>query len=115
MLFQNGRKFCVSSKKILLARQDSTATPGFFTNTNWLDLNSDDPNAKLYSRLGELDNRFKSSDGKFHFELCYPNSYPDCLIWEQVENPIEVLDNSAIDFTIHQVAKATDTTHFAVS
>ncbi len=112
---QNGEKYCDSSKKILLARQDTTASPGFFTTSNWLAHNVDDPSAKLYSRIGELDNRFKSSDGKFHFELCYPNVQSDCLIWEQVENPLEVLSGgTTVDFTINQVAVASDATHFDV-
>ena len=45
---------------------------GLFTNDeDALSKNPDDPNAKLYSTLKNLED-FRGADGSFNFKLCYP-------------------------------------------
>merc|ERR1719378_122462 len=55
-----------------------------------LNKNSDDPTAKLYSILGNLE-EYRIA-GRFHFRLCYPelvgvNDGDGCNEWIQTSNP----------------------------
>jgi len=64
----------------------------FFSNQDddALSKNVDDPNAQLYSILGQLEDY--RSGGRFHFRLCYPelvgvNGGDGCNEWTQTSNP----------------------------
>ena len=62
---------------------------GLFTTANVLDKNSEDPNADLYSILGQL-HHLKINDS-FNFRLCYPElkgiNGSSCNDWSQSSNP----------------------------
>ena len=64
---------------------------GLFTNDeDALSKNPDDPSAKLYSILYQLED-FRGADGSFHFKLCYPEVIgiggSSCNEWIQTSNP----------------------------
>ena len=63
---------------------------GLFTTANVLDKNSEDPNADLYSILGQL-HHLKIND-HFNFRLCYPElkgiNGSSCNDWSQSSNPV---------------------------
>jgi len=59
---------------------------GLFTsNEEALSKNGDDPSAKLFSRLDQLE-RFRGEDGKFHFKIVYP-LLGGSNEWIQTSNP----------------------------
>ena len=60
-----------SATTTLILRQDMTASSPYFTNQTIQALNTHDSNAKMFSRLAELEH-FRAQDGTFHFKLCYP-------------------------------------------
>ena len=54
--------------------------------------NSDNPSAYLFSILDQLE-RFRETDGKFKFKLCYPElawgvGGRTCNVWRQSSNPL---------------------------
>ena len=63
---------------------------GLFSNIeDAKNINSDDPNAALFSKLDQLEG-MRASDGQFHLKLCYPELTqfsPPCNEWTQTSNP----------------------------
>ena len=64
----------------------------FFSQEDALSKNPDNPEAPLFSILGDLES-YRTSDGLFHFKLCYPEITGDtghgdqCNEWKQSSNP----------------------------
>ena len=64
----------------------------FFSQEDALSKNPDNPEAPLFSILGDLES-YRTSDGLFHFKLCYPEINGDtghgdqCNEWKQSSNP----------------------------
>ena len=83
-----------------MARQDLTGTPNKFTANNGLSYNRNNKNAKLLSRLEDLNLlNLKQPDGKYLFYLCYPNNTAfenPCLICKQDVNPLTITGNEAV-------------------
>ena len=73
----------------LIVRQDVKATPNVFNDSNYLSLNKDEEDAKMFSRLGDIE-KFRNSDGKFHLKLCYDLATENCYEFRQSANPLDV-------------------------
>ena len=64
----------------------------FSSQEDALSKNPDNPEAPLFSILGDLES-YRTSDGLFHFKLCYPEINGDtghgdqCNEWKQSSNP----------------------------
>ena len=70
---------------------------GLFTAANVFDKNSEDPNADLFSILGQL--HHLKINGSFNFRLCYPELKGikgSCNYWSQSSNP--ATNSSVSDF-----------------
>jgi hypothetical protein len=62
----------------------------FFNKSEALEKNPENPDAKLFSIIGKLED-FRLDDGSFHLKICYPemieNFKPPCNEWIQTSNP----------------------------
>ncbi|XP_059081779.1 uncharacterized protein LOC131879461 [Tigriopus californicus] len=87
-----------ASLELLVFRQDSS--DGIFWPHEVVALNKNDPTAKRYSMLDEIDD-FRANDGHFHFKMCYPELHNSlCYRWSQSDNPLLILGQATPrDFT----------------
>ena len=63
---------------------------------NTYSLNKFDISQNLYSRADDI----PLHDGKYHFELCFPELPGSCFIWEQTSDPMDTSIAPAQGFSL---------------
>ena len=86
-----------------------TAGGLFSRRADALTKNEDNPDAKLFSILNQLE-KYRGSDGNFQFKLCYPE-LNKCNVWIQSSNPatettIRGFKPISLEFTVNGIDAA---------
>ena len=74
--------------KVLLFRQTVTTGTEWLWSADQLSVNPDDPTADQYSILDQLASLPRLPDGKWAFELAWPNDGLQPQVWRQSSNPV---------------------------